>query len=148
MPTVEKFEDIRSWQTARELTRLVYPITTGESFQPDPGLRDQVRRAAGSCMHHIAEDFRGTDAEFMRCLGIARRSTAEVQSQLYVALDQPYLSQEDFETLYNLANQTKKQINAFIANLAKRSPKRSRLLSEPRADNSPNFSDHSDYLDH
>lgn len=49
-------------------------------------------------MHNIAEGFdSGSDADFCRFLRYAQRSATEVQSQLYVALDQCYLSEEDFE---------------------------------------------------
>ncbi|MDH5606893.1 MAG: four helix bundle protein, partial [Anaerolineae bacterium] len=55
MATIEKFEDIESWQLARELTNLVYELTNTGTFSKDIGLRNQIRRAAGSVMHNIAE---------------------------------------------------------------------------------------------
>lgn len=71
-------------------------------------------------MHNIAEGFdAGYDKEFTRFLRLARRSATEVQSQLYLAFDQNYISQEDFDRIYKKTIDTKKLINAFIAYLKK-----------------------------
>ncbi len=115
---IERFEEIKAWQRARELTKQVYEVSKTSSFAKDFGLRDQIRAAAGSVMHNIAEGFdAGSDPEFIRFLGYARRSATEVQSQLYVALDQGYVSQAQFERTYDLAEQCKRLINGFIAYL-------------------------------
>ena len=66
-------------------------------------------------MHNISEGFDGgSNAEFIRFLGYAQRSCTEVQSELYVALDQKYLTQERFAELYDLAKKTSTKIGAFI----------------------------------
>jgi four helix bundle protein len=117
---IERFEDIRAWQGARVLTNMVYDASDRGPFAKDFGLRDQIRRAAGSTMHNISEGFdAGSDAEFIRFLKYARRSASEVQSQLYVALDRRYITQEQFQRLYDQATSVKKLINAFIGYLNK-----------------------------
>jgi four helix bundle protein len=117
---IQRFEEIQAWQRARELTREVYAISGRGRFFHDMGLRDQIRRAASSVMHNVAEGFdAGSDAEFVRFLGYARRSATEVQSQLYIALDQGYIAQEEFNRLYDLAEQCKKLITAFISYLSR-----------------------------
>ena len=83
---IESFEQIEAWQLARQLTRKIYAVTSKGVFGKDLGLRDQIRRAAGSIMHNIAEGFDGgSDLEFLRFLRYAQRSCSEVQSELYVA---------------------------------------------------------------
>ena len=115
---IERFEDIRAWQAARVLTNMVYDASDTGPFAKDFGLRDQIRRAAGSAMHNISEGFdAGSDAEFIRFLKYARRSASEVQSQLYIALDRRYITQEQFQRLYDQATSVKKLINAFIGYL-------------------------------
>jgi four helix bundle protein len=115
---IERFEDIRAWQEARALANLVYDATTENAFSRDFGPCDQIREAAGSVMHNIAEGFEaGSDAEFVRFLKYARRSASEVQSELYLALDRKYLSAETFQTIYDKATEVKKLINAFIGYL-------------------------------
>ena len=117
---IERFEDIQAWQEARVLANLVYDATDAGAFAKDFGLRNQIREAAGSVMHNIAEGFEdGSDAEFMRFLKYARRSASEVQSEAYLALDRHYITPEQFQTVYAQATKTKKLINAFIAYLHK-----------------------------
>lgn len=126
---IERFEDIRAWQQARELANLVYDLTERGNFAKDFRLRDQIQGAVGSIMHNIAEGFDdGSDAEFIHFLKYARRSASEVQSEIYLALDRKYVGTEDFKCVYDMATSTKKSINAFIAYLrkSKQGPIRSR----------------------
>src|SRR2546428_10111750 len=76
--TFRRFEDIRAWQAAREVVRLVYAASKGREFGHDFGLRDQLRRAAVSIMANIAEGFaHRSDKEFARFLFGAKGSSAE-----------------------------------------------------------------------
>ncbi len=119
---IERFEDIKGWKLARELTRMVYDATKCEKFSRDFGLKDQIQRAAGSAMHNIAEGFDGgSDAEFVRFLRYSQRSCTEMKSQLYAALDQTYITQQQFDEIYEQATQTHKCIGGFIRYLASRS---------------------------
>ncbi|MES2765184.1 MAG: four helix bundle protein [Bacteroidota bacterium] len=118
MPTIEKFEDILAWQKARELSKEVYTLTSTGNFSKDFSLKDQIRRASVSVMLNIAEGFaRRSNNEFRQFLYIARGSSAEVQSALYIALDQNYISQEDFDTLYKLADDCAKMIAGLIRHI-------------------------------
>lgn len=113
--TIRRFEDIEGWQLARELTRQVYAVAMRGAFAKDFGLRDQIARASGSAMHNIAEGFDGgSNAEFVKYLRYSQRSCSEVQSQLYVALDQDYISQDEFDAIYNQAALTHSKVGGFI----------------------------------
>jgi len=95
MAKIERFEDLQSWQKARQLANLIYDLTEHSKFSKDFRLSGQIQDAAGSVMHNIAEGFdSGTNPEFIRFLKIARRSASEVQSELYLALDRKYISQD------------------------------------------------------
>ena len=121
MAKIGKFEDIEAWQKARELSKAVYAVTSEGAFARDFGLRDQIRRAAVSVMANIAEGFdRGGNRELIQFLFIAKGSTAEVQAQLYVALDAGYLKHEQFQQLYDLAGDTSRLIGGFIRYLKSR----------------------------
>jgi four helix bundle protein len=112
---IRRFEDIEGWQSARELTRQVYAVAHCGEFSRDFGLRDQITRAAGSTMHNIAEGFDGgSNPEFIKFLRYSQRSCSEIQSQLYVALDQGYLSQEEFDAIYAQAERTHVKVGGFI----------------------------------
>ncbi|MDD4735023.1 MAG: four helix bundle protein [Kiritimatiellae bacterium] len=116
MGSIRKFEEIEGWQDARILTREIYSLTRRANFAKDWGLKDQITRAAGSVMHNIAEGYdAGSNPEFIRFLGYAQRSCTEVQSELYIALDQNYLTEQTFQELYQLAG----SINAKIGGLIK-----------------------------
>jgi four helix bundle protein len=120
---ITRFEDIKAWQIARELTCEVYSATVLGAFARDFGLRDQITRAAGSVMHNIAEGFDSdSDAEFARFLGYAKRSATELQSQLYVALDQEYINNRVFEELYEKGAEVRAAIHGFIKYLKSQSP--------------------------
>lgn len=120
MPKIERFEDIQAWQKARVLVREVYAVSNIGRFAKDFGLRDQIRRAVVSIMLNIAEGFaRKTTREFTQFLVIAHGSAAEVQAALYVALDQEYLSETEFNKLYALADESSKMILGFISYLRK-----------------------------
>ena len=103
MAEISRFENLEGWKLARELARRIYRLTKSGSFAKDYGFTDQIRRAVISVMNNIAEGFdRGTNKDFVKFLFIARGSAAEVRSMLYVALDQGYLSEEEFEECRNL----------------------------------------------
>ncbi len=121
MGMITKFEDIEAWQKARELTNAVYSCSGKGAFAKDFGLRDQIRRAAVSIMSNIAEGFeRSGSAEFLQFLAIAKGSAGEVEAQLYVAFDQGYINQEQFDSIKSTASSTKKLIAGFM-NYLKRS---------------------------
>jgi four helix bundle protein len=112
---IERFEDIEAWQLARELTRKVYCLTKKTKFSRDFGLKNQIQDAAGSSMHNIAEGFDSeTNPEFVRFLRYAKPSCTEVQSELYVALDQQYITNTEFQDVYSHAGRTRAAIRGFI----------------------------------
>jgi four helix bundle protein len=112
---IERFEEIEAWQLARELTREVYRLTKKPGFARDLGLKTQMRDAAGSSMHNIAEGFDSeTNAEFIRFLRYAKRSCTEVQSELYVALDEQYITPEEFRHAFDQAGRTRAAVRGFI----------------------------------
>lgn len=120
MAKIGRFEDILAWQKARELVKEIYNASRTPMFSKDFGLCDQIRRAALSIMLNIAEGFaRKTNREFLQFLVFAHGSVAEVQSGLYVALDQSYIGKDEFDSLYKLADETSKVIMGFSNYLRK-----------------------------
>jgi four helix bundle protein len=112
---IDRFEDIEAWQLARELARKVYRLTKNTNFARDFGLRGQIQDAAGSSMHNIAEGFDSeTNPEFIRFLRYAKRSCTEVQSELYMAIDQQYITKSEFQNVYEHAGRTRAAIRGFI----------------------------------
>ncbi len=119
--TISRFEEIRGWQEARILTKMIYAITRDGLLAKDFGLRDQLQRAAVSTMANIAEGFDcDSNTEFARFLGYARRSAVEVQSLLYATLDAGYIDEEAFQQHYEQASKLKALVSAFKSSLQKR----------------------------
>jgi four helix bundle protein len=97
MALIKRFEDIIAWQEACRLVKDMYALTRACAFSTDFGLRDQIQRAAVSVMTNIAEGFDcESHVKFACFLGIARRSTLEMQSLLFIALDNTYITDEIF----------------------------------------------------
>lgn len=101
--TVDRFEELDAWKVARELANLIYALGRESGFSKDYGFKDQIQRAAVSVMNNIAEGFeRGSNKDFAKFIFIARGSIGEVRSMLYLALDQKYITEEQFKEAYNL----------------------------------------------
>jgi four helix bundle protein len=106
MATIKNFEDLEIWKLARVFCKEIYRITKYNDFSRDFKLIGQITASSGSIMDNIAEGFgRGGNKEFSSFLAISIGSATESQSQLYRALDQNYISEPEFTTLYQKANE-------------------------------------------
>jgi four helix bundle protein len=115
MAKIKRFEDILAWQKARELNVGIYKITKQSHFAKDFSLRDQIRRSAISIMANIAEGYgRRSNKEFANLLNMAHGSAAEVQCHLYSALDQSYITKEDFQSIDEEASEVSKMIQGLM----------------------------------
>ncbi|MEZ8216736.1 four helix bundle protein [Candidatus Fervidibacteria bacterium JGI MDM2 SSWTFF-3-K9] len=127
----ERFENLEVWQEARELVRLIYTVTKTGPFLQDRVLREQMQRAAISVMANIAEGFgRRTHKEFANFLNNARGSAAELQSHLYIALDQNYITNEIFDELYGRCEQVSRKLWRLISYLLQPSTPHSALSTK------------------
>ena len=115
MAGISRFEEIEGWKTARQLTSVIYKLSDQDLFAKDYGLKDQIRRASVSIMSNIAEGFESrTDTQFINYLGHAKGSAGEVRSQLYVALDLKYISDDQFAAAYEYVDKSSRQISRFM----------------------------------
>ena len=127
MAKIKKFEDIESWRKARKLTKDIYSVTSQGKFLRDFSLKDQIRRAAVSILSNIAEGLeRGGDKEFLQFLAIAKGSSGEVRSQLYVALNLEYISSTQFDALAEAATEVSQLLSGFMKYLRESSLRGSR----------------------
>jgi len=118
MAKAERFEDLVVWQEARLLRKEIYAASKNGPFAKDFEMRAQIRGAALSAMSNIAEGFeRGSNKEFAQFLNIAKGSVGEVRSVLYAALDEDYLSQTEFNGLYDHALSVSRRCSRFITYL-------------------------------
>jgi four helix bundle protein len=118
MATIRRFEDLEIWQLSRELCNVTCTFIKQEEFSRDYKLVHQINASSGSVMDNIAEGFdRGGRKEFINFLGIAKGSAGEVKSQLYRAHDRKYISEKDFLSAYNLADEINRKIHGLISYL-------------------------------
>jgi four helix bundle protein len=112
-------ENLRAWQYSMDLVEVIYKETGTYPSEERFGLINQLRRAAVSVPSNIAEGgARGSDAEFIRFLYIARGSLSEVQTQLKIAsrLGFAPLNKTTFELIESIFA----QIGGLINNLKAR----------------------------
>ncbi len=112
---IDRFEDIIAWQKAKELAIAIYATFSSTN---DFGFKDQVQRAAVSVMNNIAEGFeRKSNNEFKHFLYIAKGSSGEIRSMLYLAKDLRKLPDEKAEKLLDMAEEISKILSGLIKSL-------------------------------
>ncbi len=110
-----EYTALEVWREARVLVNSIYQISKAFPKEEIYGLTSQIRRCAISIPSNIAEGCgRRTSADTIQFLHISRGSLYELETQLYIALDQGYLNKEDFDKLFIQILKCKKLINGFI----------------------------------
>jgi four helix bundle protein len=127
----KSFEDIKVWQEARELNILLQEFYGRYAIKKDSDWEDQISRAVLSIMSNIAEgNDAQSDMEFAKFLGYAKRSAAEVRSQIYFAFDRKYISEEEFNELKSRAIRIARQLASLISYLQSSKRKRRSIIKK------------------
>ncbi len=112
------FERLEVWEKASLFADTVYAITRNFPSDERFGLTNQMRRAAVSISSNIAEgSSRMSRKDFARFIEIATGSVYEVVSQAFIGRNQGFLSQENFETLYQAAEQQGRMLSGLRRSL-------------------------------
>lgn len=112
---IKNFEDIISWQKAKELTLSIYRLNKNIK---DFTFKDQIQRAVISIMNNVAEGYeRSGNKEFKKFLYIAKGSCGEVRSMLYLALELHYINKNDFDKLFCLSIEISRLLSGLIKTL-------------------------------
>jgi len=115
MAKIERFEDIKAWQLARALCKQIHGFTLKPAFSRDYRLIGQIKGSSGSIMDNIAEGFeRNGNREFIQFLSISKGSSGETRSQLYRAIDNEYITKEEFDTTFQKVEEVSKLICGFM----------------------------------
>ena len=122
---------MRVWQKSRVLVRAIRAICKREATQKDWSFIDQITSAVRSISANIAE---GSDAmttpEFINFLGYAKRSATEVRSHLYDALDEQYISHDEFKNLVDQTYSITRMLASLIHYLQSINPNLKRTFKE------------------
>lgn len=129
MGRIEKFEDLIAWQKAKVFVIKIYSVTSEGQFAKDFGLRDQIRRASVSIVSNIAEGYeRKGNKEFLQFLYISLGSVAEVKTQLMIAGELKYISDETFHELDENITEIQKIIKGLVSYMKESDLKGSKFL--------------------
>lgn len=113
-----RFENLEVWKLAKLFAVLVYKITRQFPKEELFGLTSQIRRAVISVVLNIVEGSdRKSDVDFVRFLRIAFTSLEEVVAGFSIALDLHFISQTEYDTIYQEANRVAAKLNALINSL-------------------------------
>src|SRR3989344_353735 len=116
-----RFDDLEIWKISIEIALEIYKLSNKGKFLKDFGLRDQIRRAIVSVSSNIAEGFEmGNNNDLIRFLRIAKGSTGEVRSQLFIALKLNYITNNEFSNIDNKLELVSLKIGKFISYLMKK----------------------------
>lgn len=111
----ENFETLPYWKDARELTRKLYDVTKRKQFSGDSHLAGMITTASVSVMDSIVKGFEShSNNEFIEWYNHALRLCSEIQNSLYIALDQTYISDDEFQELYDTCETIRSAISALI----------------------------------
>jgi four helix bundle protein len=118
---ITRFEDLEVWKEATSLAVEVYAVSKNGDFGQDYGLRDQLRRSAVSIASNIAEGKeRETISEFVRYLYIAKGSSGELQTQLFIAERVGYIASGRAKALRQAAEKISAKLGALIRTLKRK----------------------------
>jgi four helix bundle protein len=129
----ERFEDLPVWKAAIEVGLRIYALTRDGFFSQPGDLRGQLRRAGLSISNNIAEGFeRGTTAELLAFLYIARGSAGEVRSMFHFAERLPKAEhlKSEISDIKSLTESCSRQIRAWADNLQNSDIKGQRHLND------------------
>ena len=117
---IKSFRDLLIWQRGIQLVKEVYEETRNFPKEELYGLTNQIRRPAISIPSNISEGhIRQHKSEFIQFLSIAIGSLAELETQILIAKELGYISNERMEYLINQMNSIGKMIRGLMKKLTK-----------------------------
>ncbi|WP_336069219.1 four helix bundle protein [Mesoflavibacter sp. CH_XMU1404-2] len=116
---MHRFKDLEIWKRSRVFCSTIYQVTSNFPESEKFGLTNQLRRAAVSIPSNIAEgSSRKSNKDFARFLQITLGSAFEIETQLLIASDLKFISDEDLESLLNELNSIIKMTSKFNSSLS------------------------------
>ena len=112
------FKELLVWQKSINFVTGIYELTNDFPKDEMYGLTSQIRRASISIPSNIAEgNSRRSVADYLQFLKIARGSCAEVETQLIIARNLKFLSEEHYLKLNQDIIEISKMLNGLINSL-------------------------------
>ena len=118
----QNYKDLVVWQKGIELAKLIYQITRRFPSEERFGLVSQMRRAAVSIPSNVEEgQARHTTGEFIQFISHAEGSVAELNTQLILAIELRFCSNDDANPASELMEHLRRMMNGLRRKLSNRS---------------------------
>ena len=115
----QSYKDLIVWQKAIDLAKIIYQLTKAFPAEEKFGLVSQMRRAAVSIPSNIAEgQARRTTGEFIQFISHAEGSTAELETQLILAVEFNFCAKKSGLPAYDMIDEIRRMLNALRRKLA------------------------------
>lgn len=112
---IKKYIELDVWKNSRELVRIIYDVTKKFPKEETFGLKNQMRRCSISVPSNIAEGCgRQHSKDSIQFFYIARGSLYELETQLYLSLDQNYINSDDIRMCLEKVEVCPKLLSGFI----------------------------------
>ena len=113
------YRDLEVWKLSIDFVKKVYQVTHNFPDSEKFGLINQIRRAAVSIPSNIAEgQGRNSSKEFQQFLAISLGSLAELETQLIIAKEIEYLTQNELDALLSPLDRIRKMIKGLSKGIA------------------------------
>lgn len=108
------FEKLQVWQKSREFIQDIYKITEEYPQKEKFNLVQHTCKSAISILSNIAEGAsRLSSTESRRYIEMALGSIYETIAQLYVAFDNKYINQKEFDNVYTKSEEISRMLNGL-----------------------------------
>lgn len=112
------FKELNVWKLSKDLSVEIYKLTKTFPKSELYGLTSQLNRASISIPSNIAEGSgRETSKDYSRFINIALGSSFEIETQLIIALELEFLSNEKYDKLIDELHQIQKMLHSFNKHL-------------------------------
>ena len=112
---MKTFRDLYIWQKAMALVTDCYTVSAGFPKEESFGLTSQLRRCSVSIPSNISEGFgRGTNKDYHRFLNISLGSLFEFQTQIEIAYNLQYITEDNFKKIYEDSRELERMMSSFI----------------------------------
>lgn len=115
MGEINSYQDLDVWKQSRQLVKSIYQLSKAFPKEEQFGLINQLRRAAISVPSNIAEGAgRNHKKDSIQFFFIARGSLYEIETQLIIACDLEFISEDQLREILIQVTRCKKFLNGFI----------------------------------
>jgi four helix bundle protein len=115
---INSYKELIVWQKSFKLVKQLYEITKAFPKSETYGIISQIRRAAVSIPSNIAEGFvRKSKKEFSQFVAIAFGSGAELETQLLLAQELGFVTEQELKTVNSLLQEVMKMLNSLLSKL-------------------------------